>query len=895
MSRWMGIRALLRSALRPGAGAARASEEFRFHLDMETERNIERGMSPEEARRAALISFGGVDRHAEELRDARGGRWFSDAWADVRYACRTLRRSPAFVLTATITLALGIGLNGIVFGAIDGLLFRELPIERSDRLVALYGLREQTGQTDTFGYEDYLDYRDQSGAFADLAVSTGTPLNLQSADHSDMVWGDLVSENYFTVLQMRPALGRFFSRATATSNDPVVVLSHDAWVRRFGGDSTVVNRRIQINGTRFTIIGVTPRGFHGVRKLAFWPEMWVPLGMHEVIRPGDGDLLHGRGGGWATVFGRMHDGWTMARTQAAASAFAQTLAFDHPDANRNRGALVIPAGNGFDNPSFFPPQVLTLASSLGVFAVIAILAIVCANIANLLLARAASRQQELAIRLSLGCSRARLVRQLLVEAAVLAVPGVALGLVVAFAGPLVQQQMLPRLQFRVGFETSANARVIVCTLVVSLAAVVLFGLAPALGAARAELVGALKSAVGDGPRRSRRALGMRSTLVIAQLALSVVLLCGGTLFARSLMAARLADLGFDSTNRVVLSVNPDLQGYSKERGVAFYRNVLSRVGRLPSVERATWGFPLPFDTYYRGVSLYVGGLTTGPDQRTVGVQMSVVDTGFFDVMGIRVLSGRPFGVQDTAGAPLGMVINRSAATRLWPGIDPVGRRARLNGADGPEITVVGIAADAKFTSINESPQSRVYLPLGQRYLGWETLVVRLRGAPTDRAVAELRAIVAAADPALAIFGAMTMDQGVRNGLNNSELAATLAGIFGLVALLIASVGLYGLVANNAVGRTREIGVRIALGATRRRVASLVIGGAARLATVGIAMGLVGALALGRVLGGLLVGLSPYDPTTFIAVPLVLALVVFVASYLPARRASRLDPARVLRS
>ena len=895
MSRWMGIKARIRSIVAGRAGDRRFRDEFRFHLDMETERNIQRGMTHEEARRAALVAFGGVDWHAEELRDERGGRWFAAAWADVRYACRTLRRAPVFVLTATITLALGIGLNGIVFGTIDGLLFRTLPIERSDGLVALYGLREQTGQTETVGYEDYLDYRDQSGAFTDLAVTTGTPLNLQTGDHSDMVWGDLVSENYFTVLRMRPVIGRFFSRATAASADPVVVLSHDAWLHRFGGDTAVINRQIQLNGTRFTIIGVAPKGFHGVRRLAFWAEMWVPLGMYEVVRPGFGDLLHGRGNGWATVFGRMHEGWTMARTQAAASAFAQTLAFDHPESNAHRGAVVIPAGNGFDNPSYFPPQVITLASSLGLFAVSAILAIVCANLANLLLARAASRQQELGIRLSLGCSRARLVSQLLVEAAVLAVPGIVLGLVVAFAGPLLQEQLLPRLQFRVGFESAPNTRVLLYTLAVSIAAIVLFGLAPALGAARAELVSSLKSAVGDAPRRSRRALGMRSTLVIVQLALSVVLLCGGTLFARSLRAARLADLEFDAVNRVVLSVNLDLQGSSRERGVSFYRNVRSQIGRLPSVDRAAWGFPLPFDTYYRSISLYVDGLTTNPDQRTVNVQMSVVDTGFFDVMGIRLLAGRALGVQDSVGAPLGMVINRSAAARLWPGVDPVGRRARLYEANGPEITVVGIAADAKFTSVSESPLSRVYLPLGQRYAGWETLIVRLRTRPTDRAIAELRAVMAAADPALPTFGVMTMEQGVRNGLNNSELAATLAGMFGLVALLIASVGLYGLVANNAVGRTREIGVRIALGATRTRVASLVIGGAARLATVGIALGLAGAIALGRVLGGLLVGMSPYDPATFIGVPLFLVLVVFVASYLPARRASRLDPARVLRS
>jgi len=895
MSRWLGIKSLLRSAIRPSAGAARASEEFRFHLDMETERNIQRGMSRDDARRAAVLAFGGVDRHVEEMRDGRGARWAADMWADVRYAARTLMRSPGFVLTATITLGLGVGANGLVFGTVDGLLFRPMPVERSDRLVALYGLREPSGHAETVAYEDYLDYRDKSGAFADLAVSTGTPLNFQSAASADMVWGDMVSENYFTVLQMRPALGRFFAHATAASpTDPVVVLSYDSWQHRFAGDPTVVGREVRLNGTQFTIVGVAPKGFHGVRKFAFWPEMWVPLGLHDVIMPGSGSLLRGRGSGWATVFGRMHDGWTMEQTQAAASAFARALAADYQD-NARRGALVIRAGNGFDNPSFAPPRVLMLASSLGLFAVGAILVIVCANLANLLLARAASRRQELAIRLSLGCSRSRLVRQLLVEAAVLAVPGAALGMALIFAGPMVQDRMIPRLQFRVGFETSANTHVVVYTFALSLAAVVLFGLAPALGAARSDIVDRLKSSIGEGPRRSRHALGMRGALVVVQLALSVVLLCGGALFTRSLIAARLTDLAFDPANRIQLSVNPDLQGYSRARGAAFYRDVLGRVRALPSVANASWGFPLPFDSYGRGISLYVDGLTTSAERRSVGVQSSTVDCGFFGVVGIRLMEGREFGLQDSVGTPLTAIVNRSAATRFWPGVDAVGRRARLNGADGPEITVVGVVADAKFNSVSEAPQPHIYLPLGQQYIGWESLVVQLRGSPTEGAFAAVRSAVTAVDPTLPTFGIMTMDRAVRNGLNNSETAATLAGVFGLVALLIASVGLYGLVANFAAARTREIGVRIALGATRGRVASLVIGRAAGLAGVGIALGLAGSLAAAQVLRGLLVGLSPRDPVTFIAVPVFLVVVVVAASYLPARRASRLDPARVLRS
>jgi predicted permease len=705
-----------------------------------------------------------------------------------------------------------------------------------------------------------------------------------------MVWGEMVTENYFTVLGTTPAAGRFFRPADAPQGaDPFVVLSYDCWRRRFGADPGIPGRVVRLNGTEFTVTGVAPRGFRGLRQFGFWPEMWVPIGMHAVIEPGSTDRLRGRGGGDLLVFGRMRPGADQARTTAAAELFARQLARAYPATNGDLTAMLVPAGVGFDHPGYVKPAVLVLSSALGLFGSLVILAIICANLANLQLARATARSRETAIRLSLGCSRGRLTRQLLVESAVLALPGCAIALALIQANGVAERYLVPKLQFQVGLAASADARVLVFTAVVAVLAVGLFGLVPAIRASRVDVVPPPASAGAASGRPSR----LRRSLVVVQLALSVVLLVGGMLFVRSLAAARAMDLGFDARDRALVSFNVGLQGYDERRGQAFYDQVLTHVRALPGVADAGLARPVPFDTYGQTSTWYVGDLANSRDG-TTNIPTSVVSGGFVAALGLRLEDGRDFTPADSAGAPPVMIVGRSVASRLWPGRNPLGQQVRSGGGDGPLVTVVGVVGDARFAVIGDVPGGHLYLPLRQHYRDWQTLVVHTRGDPAAL-LPRLDQALASLDPALPVFGRTTLEEAVAGGLSTSRTAATIAGFFGALALLISSVGLYALVAGAVALRTREIGVRLALGSTPSGILRLMMGEGARLGAVGLGIGLVGALGVARAMGGLLYGLSPGDPVTFVLVPLILGIVVLLATWLPARRAVRLDPVAALRS
>ena len=873
-------------------------EEFEFHLAMETERLLASGISPREARRRALVAFGGLDRHREEMRDGRGSRLLADFAADVRYALRVMRRSPGFVIAVAITLGVGVGVNGIVFGYVDSILFRPMPVANANQLVGVFMLDTRSGSPGLLGYEDYVDFRDRSGAFAGLAGASGVPLNFvdpANGSAADMVWGEMVTENYFSVLGMQPALGRLFTtRDAAQGANPFVVLSYESWKERFRGDPSVVGRVVRVNGAEFTITGVTAKGYRGIRSFGFWPELFVPVGMHDVILPGSNNLLHGRGDGWIYVVGRMHPGWTLARTEGAARVFASQLARAYPATDLNLGITLVPGASGFDHPGFVKPTVLVLASVMGLFASIVTLLIICANLANMQLARAAARSREIAIRLSLGCSRARLTRQLLAEALVLSLPGALLALVVVRLGPLLETYLVPHLQFRVGVGATMDYRVALFTALVALLAVVLFGLAPALRASRPKLAPSPASVIGARSQVARPRGRVGGVLVVVQLAMSVVLLVGGTLFVRSLFVARGIDLGFAPANRLLLSVNVGLQNYDEVRGRRFYQQVLTRVQSLPDVVSAAWMFPVPFDTYGRGITLYTEGARTNAKDGTVATNASFVSEDFLQTLGLRLQAGRTFTIGDSLGAPDVVMVSRSLATRLWPGRDAVGQRAMLNGASGRGLLVIGVVGDATFESLGARSRELAYVPFRQRYRDWETLIVQTRGDPM-LVLPRVRGAVAAADPMLPVFGVSTLEQSVESGFATSRMAASVSGFFAALALLIAAVGLYAVVAGNVTERTREIGVRLALGATPTGVLAFIMRRGARLGMWGLAIGLLCAVGVARLLSGLLYGLSPRDPVTFALAPLALALVILVATYLPARRAVRLDPIAALRS
>ena len=898
MSLLSGLVSRARSLFATRASEARMEEEFAFHLQMEAERLAASGLSPKEARRRALVAFGGLDRHREAMRDGRGTRLLSDFAADVRYALRIMRRSPGFVVAVAITLGVGVGVNGIVFGYVDSILFRPLPVPNATQLVGVFAVDTRSGSPGLLGYEDYLDFRDRSGVFAGLAGAAGVPLNFVDASNgsaADMVWGEMVTENYFSVLGMRPALGRLFTTDDAPQGaNPLVVLSYDSWKERFRGDSSVIGRVVRVNGAEFTITGVAPKGYKGIRTFGFWPELFVPAGMHAVVMPGSNNLLHGRGDGWMYVVARMHPGWTAARTRGAARVFASQLAHAYPATDLNLGVMLVPGATGFDHPGFVKPTVLVLASVMGLFASIVTLLIICANLANMQLARAAARSREIAVRLSLGCSRARLTRQLLAEALVLSLPGAFIALVIVRLGPLLEPYLTPHFQFRVGLGVTIDYRVALFTALVALLAVALFGLAPAVRASRPRLVPSPASVIGARSQTRRPRGRMGGALVIVQLAMSVVLLVGGTLFVRSLFVARNIDLGFTPANRLLLSVNVGLQNYDESRGRRFYEQVLTRVRALPDVVSVSWMFPVPFDSYGRGVTLYTEGARTNAKNGTVASNASFVGVDFLQTLGLRLQAGRTFTIGDSLGAPDVVMVSRALATRLWPGRDAVGQRANLNGADGRALLVVGVVGDATFQSLGDRSREIAYIPLRQSYRDWETLIVHTRGDPM-LVLPRVRSAVAATDPTLPIFGVSTLDQSVESAFATSRMAASVSGFFAALALLIAAIGLYAVVAGAVTERTREIGVRLALGATPAGVLALIMRGGARLGAWGLLIGLICAVAVAKLLSGLLYGLSPTDPLTFALAPLALALIILVATYLPARRAVRLDPVAALRS
>jgi predicted permease len=475
---------------------------------------------------------------------------------------------------------------------------------------------------------------------------------------------------------------------------------------------------------------------------------------------------------------------------------------------------------------------------------------------------------------------------------VLALPGCAIALALLHANQLAERYLVPKLQFDVGLAASTDERVLSFTAVVAVLAVGLFGLVPALRASRTNVVPPPASAGtmwGSGGRPTR----LRRSLVVTQLALSVVLLVGGMLFVRSLVAARSMDLGFDPRDRAMVSFNVGLQGYDERRGRAFYDQVLARVRALPSIADAGLARPVPFDTYGQTTAWYVGDFANSRDG-TTRIPTSVASDGFVAALGLRLEDGRDFTPGDSANAPLVMIVSRSVATKLWPGQSPMGQQVRYAGAEGPQVTVVGVVDDAKFAVIGDVPGGHLYLPVRQHYRDWQTLVVHTRG-DAAAVLPHLEQVLATLDPVLPIFGKTTMEEAVASGLSTSRTAATIAGFFGVLALLIASLGLYALVAGAVAERTREIGVRLALGSTPSGILRLMMEEGARLGVIGLGIGLLGAFAVARAMGGLLYGLSPGDPVTFVVVPLMLGVVVLLATYFPARRAVRFDPVAALRS
>ncbi len=815
-------------------------------------------------------------------------------WQDVRYAVRLLRRNPLFALTATVSLAIGIGANTTIFTIANALLFKPpAGVVDPDRLVDVG--RSQNGEGfDNSSYPNYLDIRSRNTVFTDIyAVRFGSePMSLGGRDGAERIYGELVTTNYFAVLGTQPAVGRVFSRedSTAPGGAPLVVLSHQFWRRRFNGDAGIVGQTLALNGRPFSVIGVAPEGFHGTTILG--TDLWAPVTMVGELTRRSSALLTSREGVWLLMGARLKPGVTVRQAQAELANIGRALEQAYPRENRGKGVRVVSSspipGNG-------APVAAFLSVLMGIVGLV--LAIACANVAGVLLARATARRREIAVRLAIGAGRSRLVRQMLVEATLLFLIGAAAGLALARVMTTLLASMLPTLPVPVDVSLPLDARAIAFTVGLSLVAAVLSGLAPALHGSKWEVLSGLKSDAQGGPERLR----LRNAFVVGQVAFSIVLVVAAGLFVRALQRAADIDPGFDPRGIELAALDLSLGGYTNETGRVFASELIERVREVPGVQAAALSAMVPLGA--GGLSLgglSVPGVRPPQGRRYFDADWNVVTPGYFAAMKMTLTAGRDFTDRDRDGAPFVIIVNETAARRWWGTHDVVGRTLlQQDTRQGPPsddrmltMTVVGVARDSKYRTLGEEPRPFVYVPIQQQYMPRTTIVAR--STHGQRLAADLRKLLASMNPNLPIVTAQTFDDYAALGLIPQRVAASVSASLGIVGLLLAAIGIYGVTAYMVTSRTREIGIRMALGAQPRDVVGMVLRQGMALALIGVAIGLVLAAGASRLLGSLLFGVGPADPLAFGGSALVFCLIGLAACYVPARRATEIEATQALR-
>ncbi len=802
------------------------------------------------------------------------------------YALRGLARNRGFALAAILSLALGIGANTTVFTLLNAIFLRPLPlVEQPERLVTAYTLDPRNPGYLYCSFPNFADYRDHNQVFSSLFAYTGVSLNLTGRGDPEMAMGQIVTGEYFAALGVRPAMGRGFrpEEGALAGGSPVVVISYRLWQRRFGGDALIAGRSMEINGRPYTIIGVAPAGFEGLDTLTA-TDIWLPMATYPQVYPNPRAVTQRRALLFKVV-GRLKRGVSVAQAEAAMQVLAQDLERQYPRDNQGRRVKLvnvteaaIPAGSRelISNAGL----VLTIVSAL-------VLLIACGNVASLLLARAATRNKEITVRLALGASRARLVRQLLVESTLLSLAGGAAGLALArWARDLLWALRPPLFSFA-AVHLNLDGRVLAFNLVVSLATGIVFGLAPALRATRGDLASDLKERTGSGPSGNWRP---RQVLVTVQVALSVVALVGASLFLRSLQKAGRVDPGFDAAHLGIVLFNVAEHGYSEERGRDFQRRALERASAVPGVVSASLALDWPFHVSFARTVLLEGqeNTATGEGRRAL---VSVVSPGYLRTVGIPLERGRDLGPLDSATGPRVAIVNEVAAANFWPGENPLGKRIRFSGEDAP-VEVVGIARNANYVDIGERPQPMIYVSLMQYYYASSVVHIRTADDPTP-IVAAVRREVQALDRNLLLQSQSARDI-MHEALWEQRLSADLLAVFGGLALTLAAIGMYSVISYSVNRRTREFGVRMALGATAAEVEALVLREGVRLVSIGVMAGVVMALAVSRWVGSMLFATAPRDALTFVMVPAILALVGVMACWIPAHRATRVDPGQALR-
>jgi predicted permease len=815
-------------------------------------------------------------------------------WQDLRYAVRTLAKTPAFTIAAIVSLALGIGANTTIFTLLNALFLNPLPVERPSELVAVFTTASrnatQFGNLLPLSYPNLKDFRERNGVLTDLTgYSPPLPLSLATVGEPQRVFAQLVSGNYFDVLGVRPSAGRVFTPDDdrTPGEPPIAVIGYGLWQRRFGGRPDVIGQTIALNRRAFTIVGVAPEGFKGVTSM-FGPELWLPATMAPQVQPRQsGNWLDERAAIVFSAAGRLKPGVTIAQAEANLKTIAAALEQEYPGPNAGRNVAV----TALTEATLFPGLRGRLMLAGGVLMAIVglVLLVACSNVANLLLARAAARRQEVAMRVALGATRTRLVRQLVTESLLLGAAGGVLGFVFGIWGRDLLWAARPAQVANNFVELRIDAHVFVFALVLSLVTAILFGLLPAIRASRADLAGALKReplfAAG------RRPIRLANGLVIVQVALSLVALITAALFLRSVKGAHAIDLGYDSKPVAVVSLNLAQGGYDDVRGRQFARDVRDRVARVPGIAAVSWSTNLPlWANQYRRVVIE-GSEPTKQSELPLALA-TTVDLDYFKVLGLGVTRGRDFVDADREGSMAVAIVNERMAERYWPNQEAIGRTFRFD-TDPIARHVVGVVKTIKYQTLGETPQPAVYLPLRQNYADGLVLYVRASGDPT-RAIGTVQREVRAMDGQVPLENAASVDEVIDQSLWMVKIAAGLLVVFGALAIALASVGLYGLIAYSVNERRRELGVRMALGADRRAVLGLVLRDGMTLVLIGVAIGVGLSLLVARAVASLLLGTPPTDAVSFADAIFLLIAVAFIGTYLPARRASRLDPLIALR-
>jgi predicted permease len=817
---------------------------------------------------------------------------------DIRYAVRGLRKAPAFTLVALLTLALGIGVNSSIFSVVNAILYRPLPVVKPNELVDIYGHQATSSEHATHSYPNYVSYRSETATLSDLIGYSNFFAHLSIAGSSDLVIGELVTDNYFRALGVKPVLGRTFAadEVSAFSASAFAILSDRFWKTKFAGAPDVVGKTFKMNGIVYTVIGVAPPEFRGMIP-AVTAQIWIPAAMAEKVEPLGNQRTSGRSTGntrverrgqhWLWLKGRMKPGVEPAQVRAEFDGLVRRLGAEFPETMAKERIWVVPTRDVRINPDFdatLAPAGLLLVAAVGLVLVVA-----CANLANLTLARAAGRRREIAVRLALGASRARLIRQLLTESVLLALLGGALALPLAAALAALITRVQPPLPIDLGLAVSPDWRVLVFTLVVAIITGAIFGLAPAMRASRPDLVPALKDSTAN-PKRRR--FELRDTLVVVQIAVSIVLVVGGTLMVRSLSAAGRVPLGYDGNRTAYLALALEMSGYDRDRGGQLLEAGVQRLQLLPQVEAVALTSRLPLSLNNNGFSVYIKGQET-PDNRPLAIDGTYIDERYFGALHLTVLAGRGIEPADRDESRRVAVITTSMAQRYWPGQpeNALSREFRLS-EKGEPYRVVGVVEDYRVDTPGERPKPYLHLPLGRRET-FGNYVVRT-SVPASAVVPVLQRELRALDPELVFLDKGTMRDLADVRLFPVRAGAWLIGAFGALALVVAAVGLYGVIGYSVSRRVREIGIRKALGAQSGQLVGMVLGEGMVLVGIGGVIGGALAAAAARVLSSVLF-VGPFDAVSFAVAFGVLAFVALLANAVPARRAARVDPMVALRS